>query len=227
MPVADCERLVAGWLAQPANALSSLAFVVVGMLVPIIVRKRSGAHHPVSGALGGTMVLVGIGSVAFHGPGGPVSNWIHDASITLLLVLIIFWELGLWAGWSTRRIVKSWMVVSAALLTVELARSAFGDTLNAPLALVAVVGIVGPLVGIPRIRQPERNKQVLAALGLVATGAVIMVLSRTGGPLCAPDAVIQGHALWHVLVAMGLGVYAVSVPVRLPVMPSLSISSDR
>ena len=42
------------------------------------------------------------------------------------------------------------------------------------------------------------------ALGL---GAVANVLSRTGAPLCRPDSLLQGHALWHVLTAVGAALW--------------------
>jgi hypothetical protein len=216
MPAADCERLVEGWLAQPANAVSSLAFVLVALVVPMLARRRSGVHEPIAVAMAVSLVLVGIGSVAFHGPGGPVSNWIHDASITILLALVAVVEIGRWAGWTTRPIVAGWVVVSAAALTVELVRPTLGDDLNPPLAVVAVLGIMVPLVGSAWTRPSGRSKWVLAALGLVGTGAVIMLLSRTGGPLCSPDAVMQGHALWHLFAATGLGIYAVAANVKVP-----------
>ncbi len=154
MPVADCERLVEGWLAQPANAVSSLAFVLVGLLVPMLGRLRSGAPGLIAGAMGASLVLVGIGSVAFHGPGGPVSDWIHDGTITMLLVLVVFLELGRWVEWTEGRIVAAWLVVSAAALTMELVQPTLGDILNAPLAFLAILGIAGPLVGSPRLGHP-------------------------------------------------------------------------
>ncbi len=221
MPVADCERLVEGWLAQPANAVSSLAFVLVGLSVPMLGRLRSGTPGLIAGAMGASLVLVGIGSVAFHGPGGPVSDWIHDGTITMLLVLVVFLELGRWEEWTEGRIVAGWLVVSAAALTMELVQPTLGDILNAPLAFLAILGITGPLVGSPRTRPPDRPRWVLAALGLVGAGAVIMLLSRTGGPLCSPGAAIQGHAVWHLFAAVGLGVYAVSMG------PSLTSSELR
>jgi hypothetical protein len=47
-------------------------------------------------------------------------------------------------------------------------------------------------------------------VGVLALGAIVMLLSRTGAPLCFPDAVMQGHAIWHVLAALGIGIYAVA-----------------
>ena len=49
-----------------------------------------------------------------------------------------------------------------------------------------------------------------------------MLLSRTGAPLCFPDAVMQGHAIWHVLAAVGIGIYAAAA---LHVVPQPSTAS--
>lgn len=54
-----CERLDAGWWAEPVNALTNLAFVIAGL---IIVRHR---QHP-GPVLGWLMVTIGIGSFLFH-----------------------------------------------------------------------------------------------------------------------------------------------------------------
>jgi hypothetical protein len=42
------------------------------------------------------------------------------------------------------------------------------------------------------------------AVAVLALGAgiVVNVLTRTGAPLCRPDSLAQGHALWHVLTAV-------------------------
>ena len=39
------------------------------------------------------------------------------------------------------------------------------------------------------------------AAGLVLGGGIVWWASRTGGPLCAPDSLVQGHAAWHLLAA--------------------------
>jgi hypothetical protein len=206
MPAADCEFLAAGFLAQPINAVSSLAFVVAGFLL-FLAGTRGGFRGPLAAAFSATLVAVGIGSVAFHGPGGVVADWVHDGSITALLVLIGAAEIGSAIGWHQRRVVWAWAVVSAVLWSVEWIWSGAGDTLNAPLAAFAVVGVlVTQKASAPA--PEERTGGILAGLTILGLGGLIMLLSRTGGPLCAPNSVLQGHAIWHVLAASGIFVYA-------------------
>lgn len=206
MPAADCESLANGVLAQPINAVSSLAFVVAGFLL-FVAATRDGYRGPLNVGFSVTMVAVGIGSVAFHGPGGVVADWVHDGSISALLVLIVAAEIGNALEWNQRRVVAAWAAVSAVLWSVEWIWSRAGDTLNAPLAAFAVVGVLAT----QRAGAPERDERtggMLVGLAILALGGLIMLLSRTGGPLCAPNSVLQGHAVWHVLAASGIFVYA-------------------
>jgi hypothetical protein len=52
----------------------------------------------------------------------------------------------------------------------------------------------------------------VAAVVALAVGAAVNVLSRTGAPLCRPDSLAQGHAVWHVLTAVGAGLWLARWP---------------
>lgn len=82
----DCEALRDGVLAQPTNAISSVAYVVAGIVVWLRTRpqQRLGAAGVYAALLG----LVGIGSILYHGPQPPGSKFLHDAPIPMLLLLI-------------------------------------------------------------------------------------------------------------------------------------------
>jgi hypothetical protein len=72
--MADCEQLHDGLLAEPVNALSSLAYVAAGVYVF--------RHH--SRVQGSALVAVGAGSVTYHGFGGGFAHFLHDASIVVV-----------------------------------------------------------------------------------------------------------------------------------------------
>ncbi|MDH3399141.1 MAG: ceramidase, partial [Acidimicrobiia bacterium] len=169
MPAADCERLLDGFLAQPVNAVSSLAFVLAGMSV--FVRRRGASGRALVGAFSVTLIAVGIGSWAFHGPGGTTADWVHDASITALLVLIVSVELGYVAGWTDRQVVAGWTGTTTALWLVEWVWPSVGDTLNAPLALFAVLGVLAPQLGAGRSGEAQRpGTGVFVGLALLGVG---------------------------------------------------------
>lgn len=193
---------------QPVNSVSSLGFVVVGAVVAYIAPRRSGAEAILARSFGFGLALVGVGSLAFHGTEGLTAGWIHDASIAALVLLVLIVEFGHRVGWSSRQMVIGWAVAAPALMLVEGIWAQLGDSLNASLALLAVLGV---LESIWKGRYRTATKGVLAGMGVLAVGAIVMLLSRTGGPICVPDSLIQGHALWHLMAASGLGMYGSSI----------------
>jgi hypothetical protein len=79
--VSDCEEIRPGRLGQPANALSSLAFVLAAVPIARAARRR---RRPAWLAVAAAAAVEGIGSVAYHGPGGPRSKRLHDGGLVLL-----------------------------------------------------------------------------------------------------------------------------------------------
>jgi hypothetical protein len=75
----DCEALRDGWLGQPVNTLSSLAYVVAGAYV----LWRGGPRVP---AL--ALAAVGVGSVLYHGPMTSGAGLAHDGSIVVFAATI-------------------------------------------------------------------------------------------------------------------------------------------
>ncbi len=110
---ADCERLRPGWLAQPANALSSLAYLAVG--VSLLWRSARADVHRAALFVGGVaMVGVGIGSFSFHGPQPAWADLLHDGSIGAL-VAVLGGEalLTLFRGDGWRGVVPAWKAAAA------------------------------------------------------------------------------------------------------------------
>jgi len=157
----DCERLGDGFLAQPVNALSSLAYVAVGgeLIVRAWQQRSRGWSSVGLAAFGALVAAEGVGSVGFHGPGDRASHVLHDAAI------------------------------------------------GATLAFVAATEVVA------LVRRPRRSRtrrRFVAAAALLGTATVVNLLSRTGDPLCNPDSLLQGHAVWHVLTALALREWALA-----------------
>src|SRR4029453_9662258 len=68
----DCEALRDGWLGQPVNTLSSVAYVVAGAYV----LWRGGPRVP---AL--ALAAVGVGSVLYHRPMTPGAGFAPGGSV--------------------------------------------------------------------------------------------------------------------------------------------------
>lgn len=78
----DCEAIVAGFLGQPANAVSSLAFVLAGIVVMVRVRTIAGW------LMAGALVFAGAGSVLYHGPMPSWAEILHDLGILSLVAAL-------------------------------------------------------------------------------------------------------------------------------------------
>ena len=79
----DCERIRPGLIAQPVNTASSVALCIAGAA---LLHRR--AHRP-GRALGLLAIAAGLGSVAYHGPGGRTSRIAHDASAVALAAGVV------------------------------------------------------------------------------------------------------------------------------------------
>jgi hypothetical protein len=73
----DCELIRAAWPAQPANTISALAFVVIGVW---LWRRRVRAPAILT-------VATGLASVWFHGSPGDAASWAHDVALYGLIAV--------------------------------------------------------------------------------------------------------------------------------------------
>jgi len=85
----DCERLRPGLIAQPVNTATSLAFVAAAGATALRSRRRGTPYGAQEVAYSALLALVGIGSVAFHGPQPRGAKVLHDAPIAGMLALAV------------------------------------------------------------------------------------------------------------------------------------------
>ncbi|NED94067.1 hypothetical protein G1H11_01955 [Phytoactinopolyspora alkaliphila] len=190
----DCELFGEGFFGQPANAVTSLAFVAVGLGVLASGRLRQ-RQRTVYGLL---IVTTGAGSVIFHGPAPEWSGVVHDLPLVALIAFVAADAASDLAG---RRLTDAWWLVPSV---AAVAVSAIGE----PVRLAAQATLATAAVGLSVLRwqaRPQHRRTIVRALLVLGTGALIGTLSRSGGPLCHPDSLFQGHAVWHVMAASAVG----------------------
>ena len=179
--IVDCERIARGFLAQPVNALTSLAFVLAGAMIAL--------RRPDRRLLGLLVGLVGVGSFLFHGPVPFQSEWLHDVTIGWVLAAVVL---------DRRRHFVWWAIPAVGVLFVIWPGGA--DPIMVVMATLAVIGEANR-----GLRQ--RDVATSVSVGTLVLGGGIGSMSRTGWPWCDPDSLFQGHAVWHVLAAAALYVW--------------------
>jgi hypothetical protein len=148
MAESDCERLRSGWLAQPANAISSLAYVAVGIW---LLRRSRGRAAGVAGGVG--MIAAGVGSLAYHGPQPTWGHVLHDVAVVALAAVIAKQLLAPLFRRSTRPLVVAGLRKAAVWLVPALAAYIAGRS-GSPLCFPAAVW------------QPHAAWHALSAVGL-------------------------------------------------------------
>ena len=208
-----CETLRDSWVRQPANTLSSLAFVFVALLIAPLTaeaRRLHGSGNAMTAsrvypALYGTAVMfIGLGSAFYHASltfGGQTADVLGMYLVATFLLLYNWHRL---EGMSAARGAALYVAGNAVLLTLLVGVPALRRWAFAALVLSALY----LEWRIRRKRRVTARASLLGwAVGSLALGFALWSLDLTG-VLCRPDSPLQGHAAWHLLgAAAALGIY--------------------
>jgi hypothetical protein len=208
---AVCERYGAGLLGQPANAITSAAFVVAGAGI-LVAAGRDSSHRDAQVRDRQTVVFalivsgIGVGSFIQHGPNPDWQAYAHDLPLAAVLVFLATDAV---SDLTDRELSPAWWLVpTVAMVPIVTVGAAASTIVQAVMAAVAI----GLNLVRARLRPPLR-RTLHAALAMVAAGALIGTLTdRT--LLCQPDSLLQGHAVWHVLAAAALWRLAPAIGAR-------------
>jgi predicted membrane channel-forming protein YqfA (hemolysin III family) len=204
----DCEALGSGWLVQPANASSSLAYTVVGVLVIVAALRSSGSERTIPIAFGVLMGATGIGSFFYHGPQVGAAGFAHDITFLATLWFLVIIDPASAYGLHRR---TAWLAWGAAVVGMSVVLLLAPGATNL-LTGIAVIALIGSDVLMHRVGGID-FRWYAAAVILLGASLALNILGRSGAPTCGPDSLLQFHAVWHVLSAAGLGAYFVAMTV--------------
>ena len=198
----DCENIGAGFLAQPVNAVSSLAFVLFGVIVVYSAVSESRTERTNRIIVGMLMIATGAGSVLFHGPQGSASHFLHDATIIVTMAAIVTMNIAGLLHWTEQRV---WLILGGTGVAVTAVLLVWPSSTNV-VAATALVALIAQDVALHRTGS-IRTRWWVAAIVAMTIALLFFVAGRTGSPFCDSSSVLQGHALWHILSATALWAY--------------------
>jgi hypothetical protein len=213
LAMSDCERLRDGCVAQPANAVSSLAYVGGGLVLLRWAQAQSSLDQGSALPIAAGMVAAGLGSLDYHGFHSPLAQWGHDWGVAAPVVAAIHADAGELIPEAPRELRAASSVAALAAVALLLARR--------PRSGPVVGGVGAVVLGVSELAlwqrgrrpAPRRGSKILLAVaaGTGLAGATALAMSRSGGPWCRPDSLIQGHAVWHGCSALALLCWAMAV----------------
>jgi hypothetical protein len=193
-----CEAVRDQFVRQPANALSGLSFVGVGLLA-LPRRRRQHRDAPKSGGAEQAQYLfaiaalvIGMGTVFYHASLTFVGQTLDVFGMYLLVtmiglsILIRRWSL------SVRMTVVFGAVVNTLLLVLLIAAPDYRRIVFAGL----VVLLIGLESSMGRRREAGGRRVFWLATAILAGGFVVWAIDYTR-IACSPASWLQGHAIWH------------------------------
>lgn len=193
-----CEAVRDGWVRQPSNTWSSLAFCVASFVMLAELSRVSRIRRGEALCFIAAVFLVGATSAAYHASLTFIGQWLDVQSMYLLVLACVAVNVDALRPGRPRRFASVYLASNAALGVLLLVaaparRYAFG---------VAIAAILVTEVWLRRRKLRDwALKPLLAAAAVqaIAFGVWILDTTRT---VCAPHGAVQGHAVWHVLGAL-------------------------
>lgn len=193
-----CEAIRDSIVRQPANTWSSLGFVVVALWVAwrSAARARQGLVTLPRGEvrlLAASLLLVGLGSAFYHASLTFVGQVLDVSGMYLVATFILFHRLGPRLSLSPVGGALGFTLVNAALMAGQV---------TTPAMRRPVFAVVLTLALIVEWRASRAGRRWLGAGTLVMLVAFLFWVLDQQRLLCAPDSLLQGHAVWHLLGAL-------------------------
>ena len=206
-----CEAARPGWIRQPANTWSNLAFVIAGLAVAWYAAGRVrlgltlGAHPGLATAYAVLVVLLGPGSMAMHATQSDLGGHLDLLSMFLVSGFALAYALMRFLHRGTGLMAAGFVVAVGLGMAVHLrggSVAVLGHLGNAAFAAQLWVA-VGLEVALIRRRSPRQDVWFgVASLATLTLAFAIWNTGKRDHAWCRPDTLLQQHGAWHILCAL-------------------------
>ena len=182
-----CEAIRDGLIRQPVNAASSLAFVVVALLV----LRASKTMNVFAFA----MAVIGFGSAFYHASLTFIGQFFDVMGMYLIATYVIVFAIGRLRSLSRGRFVAIYLAMNGMLAW---GLWQYPGARRYAFAAVLLAGLATESFARAQSEHKPDGRKLVSAVVLLTAGFIIWVLDITR-TLCSPESIAQGHALWHIL----------------------------
>ncbi|MCA2981005.1 MAG: ceramidase domain-containing protein [Myxococcaceae bacterium] len=195
-----CEETLCAFVAEPANTWSNLAFLVTAVVLFAVTRKetsRTERFWPVAA------FWVGATSFAYHASVTFVLQVFDFFGMYFFFSLVLLLNLVRLGKLSKERLFPTlWAcIVGLTALTVVVAKASL--PVQGIIAVMLLAGIVTEAWA--TVTQKTQVRWFLGALAFIGVAGAFSA-ADVSRRWCDPaDHLVQGHAIWHVLNAVGIG----------------------
>lgn len=217
---AYCERLGPGFWAEPANALTNLAFLL-GALIAWRIASRAGRSGDWAViALVVIEAAIGVGSFLFH---TVATRWSGAADVIPIMVFIL-----VYAHVATRRFFRApvWGALLAGALILPVAAgigagiAMLAGPLNGSTGYLGVMSVIlGYGAALVATGRPGPGRAMLLGGATLAVSIAFRTLDDQNGAVCAAFP-LGTHFMWHLLNGTMLAWMTVAVVRHGPPLPA-------
>ncbi|MEI7937260.1 MAG: ceramidase domain-containing protein [Verrucomicrobiota bacterium] len=207
-----CECQHPGLIKEPSNTWSNLGFIFSGLSIARLLRRGTydGNSNGLTRSLfypvfySSLVVFLGPGSMAKHATNAPLGGFCDMLSMYLLASFTVayaaerFFRLKpLQFTWIFSLVLTSCIIANFTHCSII-----FGFFGNTAFAFYMLLTVVLEVLNIYVRKVQHETRWAFFSVGTLLLSFVIWNISKTGAPLCYPDSLIQGHAIWHLLDAL-------------------------
>ena len=224
-----CEAARDGWIRQPVNTWSNLAFVLAGLAIAWRARRPRGwlpEGRGLTTALAVVVTLLGPASMAMHATQSALGGRLDLLSIYLIASFAFAYALMRLARRGAAAFAAAFGISLVACEVVEdlgfhVPVVHTGANLAFALLLLGAVGMEAVLIS---RRDTLRDSRIgYAALTCLLVAFAVWNVWQTGSAWCRPGSLVQGHGIWHALDALAAFLlyryYASGAPARINSRP--------